>query len=129
MYTKGKLDVTDLPSEDRLQVFSELSDRAFNMQIEMKSGRTYVTTQVLRDPRLRVLHFDPVLQYASRLYLCGSGRYVVRYRNISQDWTRDPNISHVGTEEHEDTAGYCHCCSASIKCTRARKSDILSAAL
>ena len=99
MYVKGKLDVTQLSAEDRQCVYSEL--RQSNVNMHVIAGKIYATTSADGSP---MKYNDQ--QYVAVLNICHqSGRYAIRYKNQWLD-PMDPNVYHVGTDEHEATVAW-----------------------
>lgn len=99
MYTKGRLDVTQLNADDRQYVYSEL--RQSNVQIHAACGKLYVTTCAPDQP---IKYNDPEHNCIAVFAKCQEqGRYAIRYQNHWQD-LRNPNLCHVRTEVHEEFA-------------------------
>ena len=110
MYTKGTMDITDVPYVDRMRIYSELlKNKVFNMQVHMKASRILVTTHVYNTPNVHMRYdtYDDIMKNAvSRMFTCRSGYYVVRYRNIRQD-VGNHNVYNVEEEEHDEIVGTC----------------------
>ena len=81
MYTKGKLDISQLRSEDRHYVYSELKNR--NLQIEVSYGKFYITTCA---DCFTVKYNEPEYKYLATINLYHNlGKYTIRFQNHSQD--------------------------------------------
>jgi len=101
MYTKGRLDVTQLSAEDRQYVYWEL--RQSNVQIHAARGKLYFTTCV---PHELNKYNDPEHNCFAVFTKCQKlGRYAIQYQNHLYD-LKNPNVCHIDNEVHEETAGW-----------------------
>lgn len=103
IYTKGKLDVTNITAADRQYVYAEVDRRkGRNMQIHVESGKIFITTSSQHWPKR--WYNEPQYKSVAVLLIYPNDRYTMRFQY--HDFSRDGKEYHIRPEVHEITIAW-----------------------